>query len=461
MFQLSSADPTAERTIHTLRSSNLPFYTAVWDAAKCSTGLVTFNKRFYWDTPPARTSKRSGRPKKHCALVDIVAQAGEEWIKVSTVTETRLLFDLAKAGWEGADSSSNSDGEEDGVIASSTHSNRSPASNASDDPDDDNGTIEILRLASDLQKASRAMRIRYKHPHIRFVLPKISEGHTPEIDNILSSIRATGATVRCGPFTPNQLNGSTPSSLHTIFPRLIPSHHARLTPTLNIDCTILLALVSDLSHQPTAEEPWFHAAIRRQIDLEAKEQLLPSVLWPAMAGRELVCTEEAAARMREIVTSIGTAEERQRTTLLLGDDSPSPETTRANLQPLSHHPIPASFRIPIRIVNAGIDLEALDPLKKAVAMQLTAINQSVFLYGWARGFTTVSSNRTVAKVIEGVVEGEIERVREGVGNGERDGKVKEGIVGVVEESKDELIGPEIWLCETARSLVGKEKGRRA
>ncbi len=329
-------------------------------------------------------------------------------------------------------------------------------SNASDDSDDDNGAIEILRLASDLKKASRAMRIRYKHPHIRFVLPKISEGHTPKIDNILSSIRATGATVQCGPSTLDQPNDSTTSSLHTIFPRLIPNPHVHLTPTLNIDCTILLALVSDLSHQPTAQEPWFHAAIRRQIDREAKEQLLPSVLWPAMAGRELVCTEEAAARMREIVSSIGTTEERQRTALLLSDDSPSPETTRTNLQPLSHHPIPASFRIPIRIVNAGIDLEDLDPLKKVVAEQLTVINQSVFLYGWVRGFTTVSSNRMVARVIEGVVEGEFERVGEGQGQGQGE----EGLDKVSDGSGGELIGPEIWLCETARSLVGKEKGRR-
>ena len=442
--QLSSADPTAERTIHTLRSSNLPFYTAVWNAAKDSTGLVTFNKRFYWDTPPTRTSKRSGQPKKHCVLVDIVAQCGEEWIKVSTITETRLLFDLAKAGWEGADSSSNSDGEEDGVIANGTHSAYSQTSNASTSSDNDAGTVELLRLAVDLRKASRAVRIHYKHPHVRFVLPKINEGHIPEIDTVLSSIRATGATVQCG-----QLTISHPSSKPSMcFPGLLPNPHARLTPTLNIDCTILLALVSDLSHQSTSPEPWFHAAIRRQIDLEAKEQLLPSVLWPAMANRTLVCTEEAAARMREIVESIGTTEERQRTELLLRLDSL--ETARQKLQELSHYTIPSTFLVPIRVVSADIDLERLDPLKRAVAKQLTAINQSVFLYGWMHGITTVSSNRTVARVIEGVVDAEMD-VGESAKEGQLDGR----------RVREELVGPEIWLCETARSLVGKEKGRRA
>ena len=392
-------------------------------------------------------------------MVDIVAEAGEEWIKVSTVTETRLLFDLAKAGWEGADLSSNSDGEEDGVVANGTHSNHSPASNASDNSDDDQGTIELLCLASDLQKASRAVRIRYKHPCIRFVLPKITEGHTPEIDNIISSIRATGATVQCGSPLPQHPNSPPQSSLlHNIFPHLLPNPHARLTPTLNIDCTILLALVSDLSHQPTTPEPWFHTAIRRQIDLEAKEKLLPNVLWPAMAGRDLVCTEEAAARMQEIVDSIGTEAERQRTTFLLGDDnenhpSTSPGTARHPFQHFSHYAVPSGFHIPIRIVNADVDLERLDPLKKAVAKQLTAINQSVFLYGWRHGVTTVSSNRTVAKVIEGVVEGELDAIA--------GGKAGRAAERVEPDGEEGCVGPDIWLCETARSLVGKEKGRRA
>ena len=46
--------------------------------------------------------------------MDFVARSGEEWVKVSTVTETRLLFERAKAGWEdGASSSGSEDGEEE------------------------------------------------------------------------------------------------------------------------------------------------------------------------------------------------------------------------------------------------------------------------------------------------------------------------------------------------------------
>ena len=38
--------------------------------------------------------------------------------------------------------------------------------------------------------------------------------------------------------------------------------------------------------------------------------------------------------------------------------------------------------------------------------------------------------------------------------------VKKQIEEIVESTEGEVEGPRIWLCNTARSLVGKEKGRR-
>jgi len=215
------------------------------------------------------------KPKKRSALVDIVAEDGEEWIKVSTITETRLLFEKAKAGWEGADSDDDTEGEvEDGgkVLANGA----SPISGTSwRDEDDDDDRVELLKTAEDLQKAARKVRIRYKHPRIHFVLPKISAGHSSDIDAILGSIRATGATIQCGASSPSISPTSTSPSTNGAHPfpwaHLLPDPLAHLTPTLNIDCTILLALVSDLSHSTLPPSQTFHRAIRRQIDLEAEE----------------------------------------------------------------------------------------------------------------------------------------------------------------------------------------------
>ncbi|MCJ1311170.1 hypothetical protein MMC25_004840 [Agyrium rufum] len=462
-----------ERTIHTVRSSNLPFYAAVWEAAKSCSGLVGFEKRFYWDTPAKGRSGRAGKPRRTCALVDVVARGGEEWVKVSTVTESRLLFEKAKAGWENEGSDDDSEGDErgaeegDGIKVGSVMINDVAKVQISDqngrkfdfshkachqveDDSDDDDRPGILKTALDLQKAARDTKVNYKHPRIRFVLPKISATPLPEICSILDSIRDTGAIVETSAdLIRSQESSKTARELDSVFQIVHTDLSNPLSTILNIDCTILLALVSDLSHQPITPEPWFHRAIRRQIDMEAKEHLLPESLWPAIVGRDLLCTRLAAKRMREIVQTIGTEAEKARTAILLGNDQETgigagtsdelqtPEfDTSDNLctafQRYSMHPVPANWRLPIKIVDEEIDLADVPPIAEKVKQHLSEINQSVFLWGWTRGYTTVTSNRTVVKTIREIVEAE-------------DG---------------EVLGPKVWMCAVARSLVGKEKGRR-
>lgn len=435
--QLAEADLTAEKTVHTLRSSNLPFYSAVWETAKCSKGLVTLNKRFYWDNQPTRDSKKAA--EKRCALVDIVAQDGEEWVKVSTITGDRLKFEIAKAEWEAAGSSaSEEEVEDDDPPISDTRNGRLGPSR-----DDDLDRIELVKAADDLLRAANAHRIHYKHPQVRFVLPKISSELLPEFLPFLDRIRSTGAVIDLA----SQPAHSEDLDMR-VFPDLLPSPHPPLTGTLNVDCTILLALVSDLSH--TANHPilpGYNAAISKQIDIETRDHLLPSSLWPAMADKDLVCTQEAAKRMREIVDTIGMPKERARTEILLADDRLDQEeqkrrkTLQEDFAAYSDYTIPETWRLPIRIVDAtvsksdinfAIQAGTLPPVAAEVAEQLTDINRSVFMHGWICGITTVSSNRTVAKQIEAIVE------RDGQG----------------------AMGPEIWLREPARSLLGKEKERR-
>ncbi|KAL9013945.1 MAG: hypothetical protein Q9173_001382 [Seirophora scorigena] len=431
--KLRSANPDSEQTVHTLRSSNLPFHEAVWDTAKASTGLVAFTKRFYWDTPPSRNSKRSQGSKGRCALVDVVAQDGQQWIKVSTVTESRLLFELAKAGWEGVDSDSDSDGDGilvNGLAHTSIDNDVSANGGLLMNNGKDQDRVDIVRQAQDLQKAALAHKVHYKHPSVTVILPKITKDTPPEIIRILNTIRSTGALVHLGSQSP-------PSDLHAAFQNLAPDPFANLTPTLNIDCTILLALVSDLSHCATDPQPWFHKAISRQIESERQEQLLPSTLWPAMVGRDLVCTEEAARRMCEIVDTIGTESERKRTDLLilpLGlTQQQSSDALRQAFTALSNYPIPSDWNLPIKVVPSDATaISHLPPAARKVKESLTSINQSVFLYGWTKGWTTLTSNRTVAKLIEETVEGQ----------------------------EGEQVGPKMWLCACARSLVGKEKARR-
>lgn len=149
--------------------------------------------------------------------------------------------------------------------------------------------------------------------------------------------------------------------------------------------------------------------------------------------------------MREIVEQIGTTSERARAELLLVDDRDknnedgvalSPSSLLSLFASHSEYAVPLALRLPILVISAPIPdlLQQLPPVAQTIAEQLSAINRSVFLYGWARGISTVSSNRAVAKVVEETI---------------------------TDEGGGKVIGPEVWLCATARSLVGKERLRKA
>ena len=171
----------------------------------------------------------------------------------------------------------------------------------------------------------------------------------------------------------------------------------------------------------------------------------------------MVCTAEAATRMREIVEQIGTETERIRAKLLLNDEDAgnmyaSPSCSNQPLLSLfaaqSEYPVPSDLRLPITIKSASTTelLQYLPPIAQKVAEELSPINRSVFLYGWAKGITTISSNRAVSKVVEGIVSGELTML--------------DKLEGGLEKGCESLVGPEVWICGTARSLVGKEKMRR-
>ena len=97
--------------MHALRSSNLPFYEAVWKVAKSCRNITAIGKKMYFDESTSttqrnalesnRVSEASGpiNPRQKGVIVDVVADGGLEWIKVSTVNEKRLLFEMAKEGW--------------------------------------------------------------------------------------------------------------------------------------------------------------------------------------------------------------------------------------------------------------------------------------------------------------------------------------------------------------------------
>ncbi|KAF2466091.1 uncharacterized protein BDR25DRAFT_395911 [Lindgomyces ingoldianus] len=414
LTKLVDAKLPEEKAQHYIVSSNLVYYEALWDAAKRSLGLLSFRKYFFWnrrqeDHGAAYTGLSLGKGSqvkgKNAALVDIVAGDGMEWIRVSTISEKRLLFDLAKLGWQ----NDSDDDDEDMPDA--------PASSWEDGDDEDQ--VDIVKSARELARAARANPICGRPPKVRFVLTRISSRKLKEVDTVLDKIRATGAIVECA----NEL--SAPPLLSTVLPNLLVDRSRILSQVLNIDCTILLALISDISHSECPVLDWYPTEVRAQIKEEAAEKLLPTHLYPAIGSHPMVCTQEAADQMNLIVDTLATDTEKTRANLLLAQNdrvSSSPASLLQGWALISDHPVPKMLQLPIKVVPSN--LPALTPRLPKVAQkigkELSPLNQAIFFYGWAEGLTTLSSNRTRARQIEHAIN------EEGLEDGEA--------------------GPHIWLC---------------
>ncbi|GAM35895.1 hypothetical protein TCE0_017f04575 [Talaromyces pinophilus] len=452
------------RIIHTLRSSNLSFLTSLWTIAKdrCP-GIISFSKRFYWDKDANKPfvdskedhkqqAKPPNKDKRKSAFVDIVYGNGEDWMKVSSINESRLLFEMAEKGWELDSEEEDESFSPQNLQLEQGQSRDIPADHGEGGEDSDQ--LELITMAFDMIKAARATRVRYRSPRVHIIAPKLEEGKVPEIDKVLNIIRSYGVTIECGiplrdifshdeAYDKRDPNSITEDDLP--LSSMLPNPFEKFTNIINVDCTLLLALVSDLSHlQKIAPSPSFHRAIIRQIEVEDELPLLSTELWPAMVGRQLVCTQEAIKRMKEIVSTIGTETEKKRTAILLGEgdmEGLDKDALLRELQNISDHSIPDQLNLPIGVVDAHAEIDAAMRYKKfppvidKITEILTDINYSVFLYGWARDIVTISSNKTVVKQIESTIEDN-------------------------RGDDDKLEGPRIWICDTARSLIGKEKNRK-
>ncbi|KAF7930559.1 uncharacterized protein EAE98_004959 [Botrytis deweyae] len=416
LTRLANLDPEDEKVAHTVSSSNFPFYSAVWNTAKGCKGITALRKRFFWTTGQTLLKSKRGDLSAQSNIksveVDVVAGEDLEWVKVNTITARRMIFDLAKAGWAEDDSTD----DEDENFARL---------------DSDDESEGLLKQAKLLVEASKLARTKYRYPTVRMVLPRITRDCPKQVASVLQEIRALGVTVQIFEDIPTSLE------ISTVLQRMVVDPFEKFSETLNVDCTMIFAFISDLSHGQVESKDWHHRFLIKQMEMESEDQLLPSIVWPACGARKLICTREAVARAQEIIDTIGTDTEKKRMELIFGFNH---ESTRDKLaeefQKLSEYSIPLEWQLPISIVDVDVTIikSELPNVVYDVSKVLTGVNQSVFLYGWASRLTTISSNRVVAKEIEATIE------------------ANRGSVDVQ--------GPDIWLSPMARSLVGKEKQRR-
>lgn len=470
--RLLRAEEELRQMQHKVRSSNLYFHEAVWNVAtyQCKAVVAVSQRITYYES---RSRDENGRPlplrfrsaqrialneqtstttthnyavpeskeelTKKAVVIDIACENGDEWVKVSTATSDKLILDFARLGLELADLEAN-ESEENG------HHDDSGLERGEEEEDDDE--VELIKFAKNATRAASTITVNYKHPRIRVKIPNIEEGKTAEIDWILKKIRKTGAIVECGN-ADTKTNDATPDSQswEERASRMLPNPYPCVTDTVNIDCSVLIALVSQISNR-RLEGEGVQRMIRQQIETEQSREVLATRLWPVCGSRELVCTFEAKKRLLEIVGILGMDEEKERTKLLLPEDhtdeNEKPSTREDRLrryQELCDHRLPRDWQIPIQIIdgNATVDdalaTGKLPSLAHTVAEQLSDLNRSIFMTGWLLGITTITSNRTTVRQIEAIIENE---------KGDKD---------------DDVVGPMTWICDTSRSLFVKDSNK--
>lgn len=503
--RLEDATVALSRHAQLARTSNIPHLGMWWSCAKRCKGITGLGRRL--PVGPSPLDRRTKGTKQHQkrgedVQVDIICDDGRKWIKISTVTEKRLLFDMAKEGWEANDETSGTDE----VPYPSQHVRHSQ--------DEIPTTFPLLSLATSLHRASLSTRTPYAHPNIHLLLPnlQLTPQTPPQMRHLLAAIHSLNITIETGrPLsTPNTPQDSANSTLfHHMSPSTHPPHHhPHPTNTLNIDTSILIALLSDQCHHPALSQPHqyptthspsstYRYAIHQQDLSELRSPILPNELYPLLVGRKMVCATIAAERARTIVKTMGSDTERERCALLLPTTPPQGSVSdaqagdmgsgeggsdakadggqrRKRWKQLSSWDLPEGVNLSVDEIDINpLDLLAsVDPdheeagtdsvFPKEVAerlmhaTKLSDLNAAVLLLGWSRGIVTVTANAAAVGQIEKGVGGvldDLERER---------GEVIEVCdgVGPHQEAANQgaLRMPMFWLLSGSRSLVGRPKG---
>ncbi|KAI1336941.1 hypothetical protein F5Y15DRAFT_191666 [Xylariaceae sp. FL0016] len=385
---VNSDDPMAA---HRVSSSNLPFLQTVWDTAKAARGIVKLRHPVFNGPSKSKTTLAPGvriiithgssEPLRNGSfIVDVMSDSGRSWYKVSSMTNKRLLYDMAKEAVYCGDSD---DEEEDGDGGPSD--------------EQDLTDLPLVKLARNLVESAQGHRIQTRSPVPHLVLPRIIEGEHAEIDRIINACRAMGVEVLCGDALP-----PAPQMSEALLYAMAPGPKASITRTLNIDTSILVGLASDFSHSKVDKQPWFSHSHNDHADLETKEAWVPP-LFKLLANHDLVCTKEAAEAFSHIVNTIATDAESARASIILNVDAAKTPEMRVNeLRLLSIHAVPLDLHLPIRIVDSteSGDQTLLPAQFQDKLKTLLNPGRSVFSYGWAKGLTTVTSNAVAVKQLE-------------------------------------------------------------
>lgn len=389
------------------RSSNVSAVERQWEIIKRCRHAVAIHQQL----PKMRSVENNGQDEsrgskpeprakavKDASLlyVHAIVEGGAEWLKIISKGEKKLLIEMAEGGWDwDVDEDEDEDEEDDALYED----------------------IETLRTAKELVQTARQNWHNYHHPRIRIILTRVRPGESKEIDRLIGKLRRVGGehiTVNVHCADSAWVTNQPPIDLDTAISNLLPQDDD-LTRTLVLDSSVLIALVSDVSHLTMEKQVWHDGDVQSQIDDERNGiNFFPSVAYPFLRRKKLVCTKQAAEQFHKIARTMGSPTELDRVKLLLGG---SPR----DFQKYSVHMVPDDLFLPVQVLaeedTTGLCVHdlirdgVLPPVASEVQRCLAGIagNLATHLYGWIAGLTVVTSNRALSRKIVRIVEASLDR----------------------------------------------------
>ncbi|EMD37000.1 hypothetical protein CERSUDRAFT_95271 [Gelatoporia subvermispora B] len=224
-------------------STNAPYLVAVWNEVLCAPAPVTA----IWQTFPdpaqvqGKATRKRGSQKPPGVKVDVVADGGRRWIRVNTIKNSRLLAEFREL--DSYLTSSEEESLDEGSPSSSGSTPRSSSPRSRRVPPLDNSLLGSARTLLDTASA---------HPHPGTHVPQVTLrltrldptcGDDARIPQTIAALREMGLEVQLGERAPGEVSTAHMSNAgETKETEPIP------TQKVNLDLSLLLALVSDIAH---------------------------------------------------------------------------------------------------------------------------------------------------------------------------------------------------------------------
>ncbi|KAH9947792.1 hypothetical protein B0H21DRAFT_852125 [Amylocystis lapponica] len=252
-------------------STNAPYLIAVWHEVLSAPQPVVAIWKTYDNSDLAQQPHRRGPQKPPGVKVDIVADHGRRWIRVNTVKNSRMLAEFREIDSYMTDSDDDPDDRSE---------ERQPTL-AQTIPDN-----AVLRMGRALVTASQQNIVpgTTEPPHITLRLTRLDPSpsdpkeHDPRIAQTIQELQNMGIDVQLGERDIACLPTASTSQAYGV-----PSHRLEPTSRINLDLSLLIALVSDITHAPLPGSA-----------KEAEARFVPPPAYQAWKTEQIQATKDSA-----------------------------------------------------------------------------------------------------------------------------------------------------------------------